>query len=290
MNYLATMLLALPAVAVGQHDLTHLPQPVADEIVAWRNRLATADCLYVALDTDQTWSNLHELDAQGSPTLSFEEHFHTVAWMTPDSLWMAIYPPADHAHPLDELVWQNDTVWERWWSPDDNTYHTRRYTAADPNGPTDAAYPTHGCIYASSLSSWLVGPQDLSERDTTVRTIALMRGVDLAIVPPDPDAPGVWLDVIDTNLERDSHPEPDSLYRRNDFMRLARNDAGEPELREWRTIVMTDSDSAAQTMSQIVGISRFHYDFRDTLPAPAQRRMQELRTQVDTGVDAGESD
>jgi hypothetical protein len=286
MRFICTLLLILPACAPTSaqipEDLAHLPAPVAADIAAWRHRLQTTRCLYVDLDTDQTWARMHELDANGNSVVYETEHLRTVTWMTPSTFWTVVYDPDER--PVNEIVWDQGVVWERWWSPEDETYKTRRYECEDDNGPGDSAYPSQGCIYASGLSSWLAGAKDLASRGSTVRSLAFMRSPNLAIVPPDPAQAGVWLDVFDDTLTRDDDPSPDSLYGRNDFMLLARNDEGEPEMREWRTIVMTDSESAGAEMYQIVGVRRFKYEAHETIPRDVRAEIGEFKREVDAAT------
>ena len=49
-------------------------------------------------------------------------------------------------------------------------------------------------------------------------------------------------------------------------MLLARNEAGAPELREWRTIVVVDPAVGGQKAQRITQTSRFSYQFLDAAP------------------------
>jgi hypothetical protein len=288
MRFICTLLITLPACALTSaqipEDLAHLPAPVAADITAWRHRLQTARCLYVDLDTDQTWARMHELDARGNPVVYETEHLRTVTWMTSSTFWTVVTDHKDDDRPVNEIAWDNGAVWERWWSPEDDAYKTRRYECEDDTGPGDSAYPAKGCIFASGLNSWLAGAKDLDSRGGTVRSLAFMRSPNLAIVPPDPAQAGVWLDVFDDELVRNRQPGTDSLYRRNDFMLLARNDEGEPEMREWRTIVMTDSDSAGAEMYQIVGVRRMKYEAHETIPRDVRAEISAFKREVDAAT------
>jgi|GEM_PF-2401642 len=60
-------------------------------------------------------------------------------------------------------------------------------------------------------------------------------------------------------------------------MLLVRNAAGEPELREWRTVALTDPSGGGRKPQQITGIRRMTYAFYDRVP-------DELRAVTETFV------
>lgn len=254
-------------------DLQHLPVPVAENIAQWRHFLEHAKCLKVTVDAEQTWVSMHELDETGSPRLLRHERFEIHSWMTPDLLWLTIYfsddgSPPDTSRPATQLLWRADSgmVWERVWQPSTQRYTARKYRSDEPTGPLDATViGNESCIYATTARTWLGTTSPLAARPTG-DTVGIYRSPNLSIVPPVPDAPGVWLDVFDDRLVRDQDDDPEELYRRDDFMRIAADDKGLPVLAEWRTIVMSDSVHGGTTPQQIVGVRRFEYQCFDLPP------------------------
>ncbi|MCA9278408.1 MAG: hypothetical protein H6815_07090 [Phycisphaeraceae bacterium] len=251
--------------------LAHLPEVIQHDIAAWRDRLEHAQCIKVTLELEETWRNLHELDDDGSPRLVRRERFRVESWMTKDVVWMMIYPYEKRMGiervgfgPHYEQLWRADTstVWVRTWNPDTEKYDSARFTTESSVGPDDADFYSHGCIFASGMQSWIAGDGPMVENPT----MTLQRSPNIAIVPPEPYRPGVWLDVIQPEHTRDMYPESSELYRRHDFMLLARNEDHQPEVREWRTIVLTDEHSDGKTPQEITGIRRFEYEFLDRMP------------------------
>ncbi len=283
-----TLLLLLPVGLVHARqsgsqydsDVSHLPDVIARDIEAWRDRLETAVCLKVVFDAKETWTKLHERDAEGRPVTAHQEHYQVHSWMTPEMVWMVIFQydgdVVDLTTPRFQMLWkkQDATVWERAWLEEEHMYRARRRDCSTPFGPEQGGYPSRGCIYATGMTSWLAGGQDLSSRSITVASVGLLRSPNIAIVPPDPSRDGVWLDVFSDTLVRDLFPDDDrDLYRRNDLMLLARNDAGEPEVREWRTNVLTDPEFDGKQPQQITAIRRMTYTFHPSAPAELLERV-----------------
>lgn len=286
------LLTALPSASPGhaddQHTLTHLPLVVQQDIDAWRRRLSDARCLKVVCDTEESWTNLHELDAQGSPRLVQRERFQIHSWMTPDDAWVVIFPyegdRVDTTRTLFQQYWsrQEAKVWDRTWSAEDNAYHATIFPCNEPAGPSSPSFVSNGCIYSTVTTSWLAGPVDLLARDTTVQSIALARHPNIPIVSPDPSQPGLWLDVFRETPVRDEDPDPKSLYRRSDFMLLARDAAGNPELREWRTIVTSDESQGGRTPQVITAKRTFQYAFHDAVPAELKSAIKAFVTSMES--------
>ncbi len=254
-------------------EIAHLPIAIQRDILAWRERLESAACIKVVCDTEQTWELMHELDADGNPVLARRERFQTHAWMTPDMLWMTVFAyegaELDTATPYSQLLWDREAglVRERYWIPDEHTYRVLRYEDRNRFGPANAnVADCRGCVYATAMNSWVVGGPRLADRSLTVRSVALLRKPNIAVVPPDPTARGVWLDVFRDEIERDRKPGGDSLYRRNDFMLLSRASSGYPEVSEWRTIVMTDHDAGGASPTQIAAVRRLSYQLYGSIP------------------------
>jgi len=275
------LLLLFHAQSSGAQAISHLPEAIQDDIRSWRARLEGARCLKVVMDTEQTWARLHELDEAGNPVVAHQERFQVHSWMTPEMVWMVVFARdadgnVDTTTPHYQQLWKRDPgmVWDRIWHPDEQVYYVRRYACTPENdceaayGPANSQVPTsRACLYATVMQSWLGGPRDLARR-TSLQSVDLYRSPNLAIVPPDPSRDGVWLDVFDSSYKRDNHQDDDSrLYRRNDFMLLARNEAGDPEVREWRTIVTTDPDDNGRKPTQITAIRRLSYSLFDAPPA-----------------------
>jgi len=227
----------------------------------------------VVCDAEETWTKLYELDAEGRPVTAHQERYQIHSWMTPDMVWMVIFQydgdVVDATVPRFQMLWRKGdaTVWERTWLANEHVYRAHKRDCSTPFGPEQGGYPSRGCIYATGMTSWLAGGRDLSQRDITVASVGLLRSPNIAIVPPDPSRDGVWLDVFSDALVRDLLPDNDrDLYRRNDLMLLARNDAGEPEVREWRTNVLTDPAFDGKQPQQITAIRRLQYKFHRSVP------------------------
>lgn len=292
-------LLSLPAVFAHarqsepqyEADLSHLPAAIARDVEAWRQRLETASCLKVVCDAEETWTKLYELDLEGRPVVAHREHYQIHSWMTPDTVWMVIFPyegdAVDTTIPHYQMLWKKEdsTVWERTWLVDEQVYRARKRDCSTPFGPEQGGYPSRGCIYATGMTSWLAGGRDLSQRDITVVSVGLLRSPNIAIAPPDPSAEGVWLDVFTDALVRDLFPDNDrDLYRRNDLMLLARNDAGEPEVREWRTNVLTDPEFDGKRPQQITAIRRMTYTFFQSPPTELSECTDDFIEEIERAV------
>jgi hypothetical protein len=297
MRCLALLVAVLVTLAAGFQDvkvpdeLAKLPLVVQRDISAWRVRLASAKCLKVVLDTSETWTSLHELGADGSPTLLRSERFCFHSWMTPDSVWVVGFGyqegKLDTSQPVFQQYWSSGAakIWERVWSPTAGCYTVRRYDCKDPFGEGSPDFPSaQGCIYSSVTSSWVAGPVDLANRSASVRSVAFLRRPNLAIVPPDCSQTGIWLDVFKEEVQRDEDRAPESLYRRRDLMLLARGRDGAPALREWRTIVTSDPTHSGQMPQQITGIRRFSFDFYEAPPPELAGATHTFVTEVDRAI------
>ncbi len=283
---------ASPTAAANDSTIAHLPDGIQHDILAWRRRLTDAKCLKVVCETEQTWGNMDDLDETGTPRIAFREQYVVHGWMTPDSLWAVIFGRkggvVDESTPLFQEYWDasTSTAWERVLVPETSLYKVRRYECKDFAGPESPDFSSGGCIFITAMNSWLAGPSDLSQRVITVRSIALLRSPNLAIVPPDLTQPGVWLDVFsDTLVRNEPSNTPGVLYRRHDFMLLARNAASQPEVREWRTIALVDSKTGGKHPQQIVGIGRFEYTFFDSPPPELKAATQNFVREVDRAVE-----
>lgn len=272
--------------------LSHLPDVIRRDIESWRERLASASCLKVEFETDETWANLYELDEHGDPKVVLRERFQVHSWMTRDLVWMVVFriidDVPDTTSPYSQLLWRKDvgSVWERTWLPDDQIYHIRKYQCQRPFGPGDSAMVAQGCLHGSGTQSWLAGGRDLS----ACRSIALMRKPNIAIVPPDPSQRGVWLDVFKDSFVRDESEDENELYRRHDFMLLARNEQGEPEVREWRTIVLTDPTHGGKRPHEIRAVRRFSYSFYNAPPQELSDATRAFAQEIEDALAATESD
>ncbi len=277
---------------VDTASIAHLPDGIQHDILAWRKRLTEATCLKIVCDSDQTWADFAQLDASGSPHVVLREHFIIHSWMTHDVLWAVIFGvkdgAADETTPLFQEYWDAKAgkAWERLWVPETSSYTVRRYECAEIGGPPSPGFPSHGCNFAGPMNSWLSGPTELGERVITVRSIALLRLPNLAIVPPDPTQPGVWLDVFTDKYVRNEDDEASrSLYRRRDFMLLARDAASRPEVREWRTLVLSDPKQGGKEPQQSVGTNRFTYTFFETTPPELRQATDSFVRDVELALD-----
>jgi hypothetical protein len=269
-------------------DLSHLPEAIGLDIADWRSRLEQAPCVKVVSDTDQIWERMGELDAAGRPVVARRERFRTHAWMTPDLLWMVVFAykdgEADTSTPYTQVLWDRETgvIRERYWFPQYGAYRVRRYEEANPYGPVDAnVADCNGCIFATVMCSWLAGGETLEDRARSVQIMGLALHPNLSIVPPDPDAAGIWLDILREDLVRDGRSDPDRMYRRNDFALLSRDALGRPEVSQWRTIVMTDQSAGGRRPTQITGIRSFEYTFFDATPSALLDRTASFIADVD---------
>lgn len=271
-------------------EIAHLPQAVQDEIVAWRERLRTAKCLKVVCETEETWRDMYRLDGTGSPIVVVRERYQIHSWMTPDLLWMVIFPyageTADTSTPHYQLLWRKSagTVWERVWDPNAQVYRANRYKAPGEFGAENGSLYSRGCIYATVMQSWLSGGVDLADYPPA-REIALFRNPNIAVVPPDPAAPGLWLDVFQGELTRDRESDPAELYRRNDFMLLACDDKEQPELREWRTIALADRQHGGAEAQEITAKRSLSYQFFDRVPETLRLATEAFEKSVDIIID-----
>lgn len=277
--------------ASKEASISHLPEVIQNDITAWRNKLATAKCLKVVLETDQTWAAMYDLDEQGSPRIIQREQLSFDCWMTPDTLWFAAFAykngMPDRTKPIYQMYWSGSAqqVWERIWDSESAEYRVHRYKSSDEFGPGDANFGSLGCIYGALTESWLAGSSDLSQRSISLRSMALMRKPNLPMVPPDPSKPGVWLDVFADSVPRNQFDVANELYRRQDFMLLARNDSGEPEVREWRTIVLNDPSSGGMKPQEITGIRRQSYTFYDAPPSELEAAIEAFVSEVDAAME-----
>jgi len=287
-----------PRLADERAALNHLPESVVDGIIGWRERIRSAACIKVVFDIDQTWSRLDRLDETGTPEIARRERLQVHSWMTPDMVWMVAYPyqgdAADSSHPSLQLLWNADSgiVRERMWLPDEKRYLAKRSVSQYPYGADDAEIAgLLTCAYATGFDSWLVGLANAREASEQgpLRTIGFYRSPHLAIIPPTPEADGVWLDVFKASMERDTDPSAEELYRRNDLMLLGRSEQGEPELREWRTIVLTDSAHGGRTPQRIVSTTRFEYRFYESPPEQLLTTVRAFQTRIDGVMEASGS-
>lgn len=279
-------------IAMGQDNpsVAHLPAPIQKDILDWRARVEAAKCLKVVFRSDQTWARMFELDEQRNPTVYDREELEAHSWMTPDLMWMVVYPVedgvADLASPVEQIYWDREkaTVWERTWLEDVDSYRVRQYTTDVEYGPVESAFPSKGCIYATVMESWLTGGPLMTDRCTTAQSITLHRNPNLAIVPPDPTKNGVWLDVFQKDHERDQRPEPEVFYRRHDFMLLSSDTSGQPVVSQWRTIVHGDMKNGGPDTVEITAIRDLEYRFFDTVPAELLEATQEFATKVEARI------
>lgn len=269
--------------------IDYLPEVLRDQIEAWRARIESAGCLKVVRDTDQTWVRLYQTDETGEPSLARRERFQSHTWMTPDMVWVTIFAydgdEVDTSKPYNQTYWDRETriVRERFLHPENGSFHVRRYVdEAYEFGPSNLTVSaSRGCV-APATSSWLIGGPGFENRCGSVRTVTFERSPNLAVVPYDPAQRGVWFDVIRELPERDRYQNSaDRLYRRNDGILLAHNEAGEPEVREWRTVVLTDETDGGNSPTEITGIRRFRYQFFDSPPADLLSSVEAFALEVD---------
>jgi hypothetical protein len=180
-------------------------------------------------------------------------------------------------------------AWERAWDAKVESYRVRRYRCTEKFGPSEIGVEARGCIYATVTESWLAGPSDLSERTISAVSVGLLRKPNLAMVPPDPTARGIWLDVFQDSVPRDQEPEAESLYRRQDFMLLARNATGEPEVREWRTLVVNDPKDGGLRPQQILGIRKLSYSFFERAPTELTEAIEAFVLEIGRAVEQSEA-
>ncbi len=274
--------------------IDHLPEQIQEGILAWRARLQEAKVLKVTTETDETWAKVYELQADGSPTQTRRERFNFHSWMTPDTVWAVAFgykgDVPDTEKPIYQMYWsgKEHTVWERMWIESKQAYRVRKYQCHDPYGPEEPGFMqfTKGCIYISSLHSALAGGTELADRAIGTRSMAFFRHPNLAMVPPDPKQAGVWLDVFQETVPRNVVSEPGRFSRRHDFMLLARNEKGEPELREWRTLTLGDAKAGGKTPVELTGIRRYRYDFYDQAPPEVGATVRAFVAGVEAGVAA----
>ncbi|MCE2925185.1 MAG: hypothetical protein LW822_07000 [Phycisphaeraceae bacterium] len=274
--------------------IDHLPEQVQEGILGWRARLQGAKVLKVTTKTDETWARVYELQPDGSPTQTRRERFNFHSWMTPDSVWTVAFgykgEVPDTEKPIYQMYWsgKDRTVWERMWIEKKQAYRARKYSCEDPYGPEEPGFAefTKGCIFISSLHSALAGGTDLADRSSGVQSIAFYRHPNLAMVPPDPRQAGVWLDVFSESVPRNESTEPGRFYRRQDFMLLARNEKGEPELREWRTLKLADGKEGGRKPTEVTGTRRFQFDFYDQAPPEVGATVRAFVADVEAGVAA----
>jgi hypothetical protein len=69
-------------------------------------------------------------------------------------------------------------------------------------------------------------------------------------------------------------------------MLVARNQKGEPEVREWRTLVLTDPKEGGKKPTEITGMERFKYDFFNEAPPELGATVRAFVADVEAGVAA----
>jgi hypothetical protein len=274
--------------------IDHLPEQVQRDILAWRTRLQGVKVLKITTEIDETWARVYELQADGSPTQTRRERFNFHTWMTPDTVWAVAFgykgDVPDTEKPIYQMYWSGTdrTVWERMWIEKKQAYRARKYSCEDPYGPEEPGFVefTKGCIFVSSIHSALAGGTHLADRSIGTRSMAFYRHPNLAMVPPDPRQAGVWLDVFSESVPRNESTEPGRFYRRQDFMLLARNEKGEPELREWRTLKLADGKEGGRKPTEVAGTRRFQFDFYDQAPPELEATVRAFVADVEAGVAA----
>jgi hypothetical protein len=268
-------------------SLEHLPEAVRRDAEAWRARLRGARCLKVEADIRETWAALHDLLPDGSPRVVAEDRYQLHSWMTPGSVWVVAYGYAggkvDTERPIFQQYWSREEgrAWERTLNAETGAYTVRRYPCDEAAGPSGPNFPARGCLYATATTTWLAGPEDLAGREVSVSSVALMRTPNLAVVPPDPGRAGVWLDVFRESVARNEERGPKAFYHRQDFMLLARDGEGRPEVREWRTVALNDPDNGGRTPQLITGVRALRYTFVDSAPAGLGETVAAFRRGVD---------
>jgi hypothetical protein len=69
-------------------------------------------------------------------------------------------------------------------------------------------------------------------------------------------------------------------------MLLARNEKGEPEVREWRTLVLSDETDGGKKPTEITGTRRFQFDFYDQATPELEATVRAFVADVEAGVAA----
>ncbi|MBX3364830.1 MAG: hypothetical protein KF866_08710 [Phycisphaeraceae bacterium] len=265
----------------NEHSVAHLPDVLQQDILAWRNRLTEATCLRITCDAEQIWRTLYELDERGEPVVVHRERYQIHSWMTSEINWLVIYPYVDNrpalSVPLLQHLWMKSEgrVWERRWIADRQQFVTRSYVCHDPLGPEEIQFDAKGCLHGVVVQSWLAGGRSLQDRSEIVHSIALMREPNIAMVSPDPRMHGVWLDVFKASVPRDEDPGPE-MYRRQDFMLLARDEEHGPIVRVWRTHVVLDRYADGRQPQEIIASNTFAYDFQSAVPNELHITLQEF--------------
>ncbi|MCC6228276.1 MAG: hypothetical protein IT432_03510 [Phycisphaerales bacterium] len=279
--------------------LAHLPLAAEKEILAWRARLDKVACLKIVTDLDDTWSDLNKIDQSGSPARVSRQRLQLHSWMMADRLWAVIYPYKDEqpdtTFPIYQVYWsaERSMVWERRWSEPNQSFDVFRVevdsTSAGPEWPH---FDAQGCAFSTGLESLVaIRSMCLSGRRKTESGLYSgfsVRNASLPLIPPNPDCAGYWLDFgNEETIVRDTEPDdPERMHRRSDCMLLARTQGGQPELREWRTIITADSKGNGQLAYRVVWIRRFQYEFHDRMPDHLAAVMSSFVGDVDKAVDS----
>lgn len=275
--------------------VAHLPEQIGNDILRWYDRLCAAKCIKITMDTDETWTNLWDLDERGVPRLVLRERFHMIAWMTPDMTWLVIYPYAgdapDTTDPHVQLLWirEEGSAWERVWMPKKEMYRARKYECREPYGPVDCDFYTRGCLHGAVLQSWIARGIGTLAPTHPIHTNGMLRRPNLAQVPPGSTNGGVWLDVFKEVVPRNEEAGQGTFYRRQDFMLLARNELGEPELREWQTRVVTDDRAGGMKPQEILARGGYGYEFASVVPSELIDAARAFRAQIERDITSGQS-
>lgn len=248
--------------------LAALPRVDRTDIARWQHRILTSKTLKVTCDIDDTWQNLSARSTtRDGPQEIHRERFHIISYMSKDDLCVLIWSHnrlGQYAGrpPEFELYWS--AAENRVWTVAQNAQSPADSRAAitecfEPYGPSNPGFEgTRGCTYAAVTQSWLAGGDAWEQRVVTTRSICLMRGVELAILPPDRE-PGAWYDVFTPHVTRNERTEG-KLYRRHDLMRLSTvND--QPQLSQWRTIIASGTTGPEASIMQVLSDCTFAYDF-----------------------------
>jgi hypothetical protein len=170
------------------------------------------------------------------------------------------------------------------WMPEKEMYRARKYECREPYGPVDCEFYTRGCMHGAVLQSWIAGGISSLAPGHPIHTKGLLRRPNLAQVPPGSTNGGVWLDVFHEVVPRNEEAGQGTFYRRQDFMLLARNELGEPELREWQTRVVTDQRAGGMKPQEILATGCYNYSFTDAAPREIVDGATAFRSQVEQDI------
>jgi hypothetical protein len=275
-----------PGPKAPDSDRRPLDTSVLERIESWRSTLASARCLKVVEDAVRiTTTDAAPGQAAEHSITRVEGH----AWMTPDSLWLVIYPSRprdaaagpsadpqartiDRSRPDVQLLWRNGRVLERIWDPAQDAYRVRAYPCTDSSGPGDFDYGEN-CSLGDISESWLAPGSSI------IKSIGLEYNPEERLTPPRASSPseGTWITLGIDQVQMDPSKSKMLYSRIDDVLLDATN-----QVREWHSRVTTTNP----VPGRITARRSYTFQFLAGKPAALDRAMDDFESLVTAALAA----